>query len=317
MDQKNIISNLKSKGYVNIGKILSDKDINELSKLCRDKFKSLNSLSTTNKQHKDILSSSSGSIGFTRVPEHNPKIEKLLNKVVIDPKVIRILKEVLGNDYKIWQIVYRKSIKGDKGLQLHQDSYGETNLTILLSDNNRGFGSTVFLSGTHLLRKSIKEFKIMIPRFIFSWILIFCDSLRGKKGDVGFFFNSTWHGRSPNNSSKEYDVILFSFFPATGKFGFNGYGNWSEKFLKKNTSLTTLINPKVNTRIDKHGLYEVLSKKNFKLNKPFVLHCNQTKLNIKKYSKFKLFFSLGFLITLSRFFMFIKIIQKIFKGAKL
>ena len=317
MNQKDIINQLKSRGYVNSGKILSDRDINELSKLCRDTFKSLSSLPTRNEHHKDLLSPSSGSIGFSRVPEHNPIIEKLLGKIVMDPKVTNVLKAVLGDDYKIWQIAYRKSIKGDKGLHLHQDSHGETNLTILLSDNEDGIGSTVFLSGSHLLKKSIKQFKIMIPSIIFSWILILCDSLRGKRGDVGFFFNSTWHGRSPNNSSKEYDAILFSFFPATGKFGFNGYGDWSEKFLKKNTVLTNLINPKINTTIDEHGLYEVLSKKNLKLNKPFVLQANQIKSNIKKYNRIKLFFSLGLLIALSHLYLAVKILQKIFKGTKL
>ena len=317
MNQKDIINKLKCRGYVNSGKIYPSKDIDDLSKLCRETYKSLKSLSSSSKPHKDLLSPSSGSVGFCRVPEHNSKIEKLLNKLVKNPKVTKILKEVLGDDYKIWQIVYRKSTKGDKGLLLHQDSYGETNLTILLSDNKYGIGSTVFLSGSHLLTKSIKQFKILIPRFIFSWILFLCESLKGKKGDIGFFFNSTWHGRSPNNSIKDYDVILISFFPATGKFGFNGYGNWSEKFLNKNTILTNLINPKINTKIDKQGLYEVLSTKNLQLNKPFILQLDQIKLNIQKFNSVKLFFKLLLFIAMSHLFLFVKMIQKIFKGNKL
>lgn len=299
MNINKTIINLKLNGFVNAGQLVFTKnEIKELSILCRDIFKKLGEQNSNGEFHKDFIDGSGGAEGFSRVPEHNPRVLELLDKLVNDNNVVKILNDVLGPDYKIWQIVYRKASIGDKGLSMHQDSYGETNLSILLSDNQKGFGSTIFLPGSHLFKKTLKQLKISIPTILLRWILFLFSPLVGYQGDISFFFNHTWHGRSPNKSKDNYDVILFSLFPATGSMGFDGYCEWSDEFLRGNSTLSRLANPKIGTKSIENGRYEILSSLDSRANLPFVLKLYKDDNNLIKNKNFKLYLT----IYLLRFF---------------
>ena len=50
------------------------------------------------------------------------------------------LEEVLGQNYKILAINFRRSMAGDPGLGLHQDGPGEVNMCICLDNNPNGDG---------------------------------------------------------------------------------------------------------------------------------------------------------------------------------
>ena len=310
MDIDKTISNLKLNGFVNAGQLVfTNGEIKELTHLCRNIFKDLSEQSKNGEMHKDFIDGSRGTEGFTRVPEHSHRISELLDKLVKDTNITKILNEALGPDYKIWQIVYRKASIGDKGLSLHQDAYGETNLSILLADNKKGFGSTIFLPSSHLFKKTMKQLKISTPTILLRWIWFLFSPLTGSKGDISLFFNHTWHGRAPNNSKDNYDVILFSFFPASGTFGFGGYGDWSDEFLRGKSTLAGLINPNIGTRLLEDGRYEILSTKDLKDNEPFVLKLHRGGIKSIKNKKFHLYFTVYLL-------RFIFLILKPFRNLK-
>ena len=128
------------------------------------------------------------------------------------------------------------------------------------------------------------------------YLLPFLTSLSGKQGDISFFFNHTWHGRSPNTTKDNFDAILFSFYPAGAKYHFNDVLSWSEKFLinNKNLYLANLVNPEINTKKHLDGSYEVL---NLNSKSSFVLDLHDLKINLKPNKLLKV----KFLVQIVRF----------------
>lgn len=296
MKLENIITKFKEEGYVNAGQaVLSKQEINELSTLCNEIYSKLLVDYENGVKNKDFLYNTKGTCGFARVPEYHHKLSELLNKVICDQNIKKILEEVLGKNYKIWQIVYRKSLVGDKGLSIHQDAFGETNLSILLSDNQSGAGSTFFLPKSHLLKKRIIDYGITIPLILLKVTSFIFIPFMGKKGDIGFFFNYTWHGRKPNNY-KNSDVILFSFFPPTASIGYEDldYSEWSKTFINNGNELSNLVNPKIGTKKRQDNRYEII-----KINKsdddPFVIKLHKSKTHTIIKNKFNLYAKIMFL----------------------
>lgn len=85
----------------------------------------------------------------------------------------------------------------------------------------------------------------------------------GRAGDIGFFFNRTWHGRFSNSSARSYDAILISFFPSGGTFCFGGsYLEWDKEYLNeiKGTELGRLVDPKLGTELIGDKIYKVVNK---------------------------------------------------------
>ena len=103
---------------------------------------------------KNFTSASGGFEGLKYITQYDDDIHNILNKFFSDNKLIEFLNKILGQNYKIWTINYRIANSQDRGLGFHQDSHGETNLTILLKDNLSGSGSTSFVSGSHLIKLS-------------------------------------------------------------------------------------------------------------------------------------------------------------------
>tara|TARA_B100001059_G_C17828077_1_gene582776 strand:- start:966 stop:1910 length:945 start_codon:yes stop_codon:yes gene_type:complete len=296
MNIKKIINNFKEEGFINAGQMILTKDeIIELSNLCNEVYLKLSNDNKGNKTEKDLIVNKSGNCGFVRVPEHHHRLADLLNKVVSNQKIKEILEEVLGQDYKIWQIVFRKSLKGDNGLSLHQDAFGETNMCILLTDNISGNGSTFFLPKSHLLKKRIKDYGITIPLIFLKYISFLFKSFKGKKGDIGFFFNYTWHGRNLNNY-KDSDVILFSFFPPTAAIGFEefGYPIWSHDFTRQKTELSKLVDPNRGAIKREDNRYEII-KKDQNSDDPFVIKLHNSSSNVIIKNKLYLYAKISFL----------------------
>ncbi len=257
-----LILDLKKNGFVNAGRLgLTNIEIDELANLSRQIFDSVRDANYSADKHPDYISPIAGGEGVRRFPQLNLRVAELLDKVVSDDDVQAILNAVLGSGYKIWQVNYRRSSSGDQGLSLHQDSFGETNLCIMLGNNSFGDGATLFLAGSHLVPTRMKKWGVGAPSFLFRWLGPLFSRLTGKAGDVSFFFNRTWHGRSPNSTHSAFDVILFSFFPPGGSFGYEGYGEWSTDFLRttSGTTLGALIDPSLGTQKLEGGRYKVLN----------------------------------------------------------
>ena len=256
-----MLQTLKKKGFASAGQLaLARAEVDELASLSNQAFATVREASADGEKHPDYLPPTSGVEGLLRIPQQHPRIAQLLDKVVSDDKVRAVLDDVLGPDYKIWQANFRRSIPGDRGLYLHQDSRGETNLCILLSSNPSGAGATVFLPGSHLVNMRMKEWRIEVPPLLLRWLSFLFTPLTGAVGDIAFFFNRTWHGRARNQLAHSFDVILISFFPAGAAFGFKGYGEWGPEFLTslQGTRLGALIDPAIGTRQRSDGLYEIL-----------------------------------------------------------
>ncbi|MBM9501940.1 putative 2OG-Fe(II) oxygenase [Leptospira sp. 201903071] len=199
-----LIENLKTYGFAKGSyPLLTQSEIDELEALIEKCFEENNHESNFSADAPTLLSL----IG------RNDRLDELIHKMLCSNPVKKILTSILGENLKIWQINARKSIDGDPGLYLHQDSYGETNFVFLLKPQKGKDGNTAFLPCSHLIprwAKNISWAQIGISKF-------FLKPFEGKEGDFGFFFNKTWHARFPNREDNKL-IILCSFFPEGGVF---------------------------------------------------------------------------------------------------
>lgn len=248
-------------GFVNIGRgvLLSD-EVDSLSKAVRRAFDKAQALGAN--EAADLIESRDG-LGLRGLPEKDPEIARLIDKVLSHGDVKRILSQMLGTSYKIWQIEFRRSFPGDPGLCLHEDARGQVNMCLLLSDYLSKDGATVFVPRSHVFPQRLRDRFLELPPYLFGLIGWFLAPLLGERGDVCFFVNRNWHGRLPNKSRSERDVILIAFFPAGATFGYDGYHRWSEKFLKdiNGTELHRLLDPALGTEAEPSERYRVVGVK--------------------------------------------------------
>ncbi|MDC0964720.1 phytanoyl-CoA dioxygenase family protein [Candidatus Pseudothioglobus singularis] len=219
MDSKLKVNFFKKKGFVNFGSLnISSKDINELSKQCRNIYDSLD--------REDISSSSHG---FNNLIVHDINTSSTLNKIFANNDIKSFLDDILGQNCKIWDINFRRSFPGDRGLYLHQDGPGQVNMAILLDDHFDGNGATAVLSGSHLVKKSQKKLRLELqPLFLNTFSFLF-SPLSGKLGDVFFYSNRAWHGRFSNKSNINHDVLTVGIFPSGYSYGTKA---WPESVIK-------------------------------------------------------------------------------------
>jgi putative 2OG-Fe(II) oxygenase len=261
-----LISDLKAEGFVSFGPApLSSKELDELTQLSMDVADRL----STDHPHRASMGNLAGCVQC--LPQHNSRIAELLDSVFSNPDIQLVLNSVLGQDYKIWTISFRRAMPGDRGLYLHQDSLGEFGLVILASESINGSGATIFLPGSHLVKKSMKERKVEIPPYLLMKIRGLLAPLTGKVGDIAFFFNRTWHGRNSNDSSDSNDCIMVSFFPAGVSLPV--HPEWSEEFLTEvqGTELGRLIDPYIGTEKQEDGCFKILSKDKADVEIPYAL----------------------------------------------
>ncbi len=260
MTKKNI-DDLKVNGFVkDCQGILSSNEINELKGFLDKLF--------NDKQVK--INKGSNALVIDNLVGIESRLDYLLTNLITHKRVKVVLTAVLGDNYKVWQITARRSIPGDTGLYLHQDSPGETGLSFLLSDNINGDGATAFLPKSHKLQRWSRKI---------SWSSVsisspFLSPLRGRIGDLGIFFNRTWHARLKNKSNKTHDVLLISFFPS----GVPYESFWDEK------SLNQISQSELRRLCDQNDSSILSDKKNSNKNYiPYVMELeNSNKLRASK-----------------------------------
>lgn len=267
-----VISTLKQRGFVNAGPLaLSTDQVHELADAARAAYASVPAGDPRR------IAKQVGAEGLRVLPEHSPAIARLLDAVVSNGNVRTVLRAVLGVNYKIWQINYRRSSPGDRGLSLHQDANGEFNLTVLLSDNATGEGSTSFLPASHRGQR-MKDLRIAIPAILDQPLMrLLCSPMTGRAGDIGFFFNRTCHGRFENRTTTVHDAVLMSFFPAGATYGFPPPEPcWSSTFLSsiRGTELERLIDPVIGTERSGEHYYTVVPS-SIDTPKPFAIEIEE------------------------------------------
>ena len=246
----NVLDNLKLNGFVNSKiKVLSETEIERLYQISNELFESFRKKTMSKKFNMDYIAAREGSEVILRFPQQNLEAFHLMEKILNNKEVQSILKFALGKNYKLRQVGLRRSLIDDNGMYLHQDGIGETNLGILLSNNYKGDGATIFLPSSHLIKTTMKKWNIETPPTLLKFFLFLMKRIKGKRGDVFFFFNRTWHGRSPNKSNKNHDAILLSFHPNGIKFEDD---RWDPGFLKiiQGTTFSKLIDLKINNNIN-------------------------------------------------------------------
>lgn len=185
------------------GRLLNLDELQELQSLIHELF-----------QNDPVVDWGSGAPVIVNLPGKDPRLDVLLDKIVSHEKVKSILFEVLGSHYKLWEASVRRSDPGDKGLLVHQDSPGQTNLTVLLSDGLSGAGATAFFAKSHRLPRWAHRISWSRVRIAKPWL----TPLRGEEGEFAFFLNRTWHARLANDSSQTNDALQLAFFPVGGSF---------------------------------------------------------------------------------------------------
>ena len=179
----------------------------------------------------------------------NRRIDELLEKILINSEIQNTLLKVLDKNYFLRHISVRYNEPNDKGLALHQDAIGDLSLMVLLNDQLDG--STFFFPGTQLIPSNKHTAKMV------SWNSLkltkitnyFLMLANGKAGDYYYFFNRTWHGRTPGKSNKTKIALLFQFIPVSAKRYREG-----EFIHNSNIKFESITQPNLN---------KILSKKNY------------------------------------------------------
>jgi len=260
---QSIIAKLKNYGFAKYSnEILTSGELIELKNFINKLF-----------SDKSIdINKSSNALVIDNLAGIDSNIDFLLTKIITHKDVKLILNNVLGDNYKVCEITVRRSVPGDFGLYLHQDAPGETGMSLLLTDNYRGDGATAFLSKSHQLPRWSRKI---------AWSNValsspFLSPLTGKIGNVGFFFNRTWHARLKNMSNKTHEVLLMSFFPQGTAYNCN----WDEESLKSITQpeLRKLFDPNEDKRILDGDHNQVSAIDDKVKNLPYVLKLESLKL---------------------------------------
>ena len=125
-----------------------------------------------------------------------------LDKFFEHPDTQEKLGRILGDGYRIWEVSIRLSTGNDKGLYFHQDAPGEVGLSIFLTDQNDGGGTTTVVPGSH--RWSVGPDEVGFGRllnFFHRPMRRLLKPITGYRGDSFVFLKKTWHGRRIGNSS--------------------------------------------------------------------------------------------------------------------
>jgi putative 2OG-Fe(II) oxygenase len=128
---------------------------------------------------------------------HNSEVNEILSHFFVRPK-LQFCTIRYADDQSNW-------------LGIHSDSGSTISMSILLNDTYDTDTTTVFIKGSHLYNKPVKnKIERLNPRF-FSNIVEYST---GTAGDVNIFFNRTAHGvvkQKRNNKNQFNAVILLCF----------------------------------------------------------------------------------------------------------
>ncbi|RHX78284.1 putative 2OG-Fe(II) oxygenase [Leptospira yasudae] len=205
MQESRVVNDIKAYGYSpGNSRILSEEKHRELEQIVDRLFESSSA-------QKDYSSNAPVLLSLVGV---DARLDSLLEEILTNESIRSTLKEIIGDDYKIWEISARYSLPGDNGLGLHQDAWGQMNLAFALNDQKSGEGSTAFLKGSHLLPRWSNYISWARPNIanLFTVPLILSNS------DYAFFINKTWHSRRKNRGGEVKKILLFGFFPNGGKY---------------------------------------------------------------------------------------------------
>src|SRR3990167_7258494 len=222
MDIASFKEHFLREGYLKINKVLDELEMKSLRDECHNIFSQPKHRWEEYKQFKlskeykltcfsdDNVATYVNVIGFSNV------LDGLIEKILTHTFIQTLLKETIGPGYKLWQVNLRYAQPEGSGMLLHQDSLGETGLSILMDDTPNLEGTTVFLPKSHLFPVSIQDTCLnkIPPKFLYP----FLEGATGSAGDIYLFFTRIYHGRYQHNSNNRNLAILMSFFPVGTRY---------------------------------------------------------------------------------------------------
>ena len=184
-------------------KILNDIELNNLNKILVD---------IKTKETKDTVLSDNISINLLG---KNSELDKIIEKILTNESLKKNLECILGEKYVLRaDCVARFSNSDDDGMYIHQDGYGETSLTFLVT--NQENGTTAVVPGTHLLvpfkKARIAEKLSWSSPKLQKLTKYFLKPLKGFAGEYHIWFNRIFHGRLKSIKDNQISLI-FSFWP--------------------------------------------------------------------------------------------------------
>ncbi|EMO84830.1 putative 2OG-Fe(II) oxygenase [Leptospira santarosai] len=185
------------------------------------------------------------------------RLDSLLEEILNHSSVRNVTKDIIGEDYKIWEISARYSLPGDSGLGLHQDAWGQVNLAFAINDQQNIEGVTSFFKGTHLLPRWAKYISWARPKIA----NLFTSPLTLAGSDYAFFINKTWHSRRKNRGTEIKKVLLFGFYPNGAKYR-PLYKDYIKKIDPSCQELIRGLNVEEGVRNIDSSLVQVVSLKN-------------------------------------------------------
>jgi non-heme Fe2+,alpha-ketoglutarate-dependent halogenase len=232
--------------------------------------------------------------------DKNYELKIYLNRIFVNRQIINKIKNNIGKNFKISDIVYRRSYPGDAGLGLHQDAEGENTIIINLSNIENHNGKTCFLKASH----KFSSMQDLINRSSISYRLnrvskSFLDFIDCNKGSVLMFNNRVWHGRFPNLTNNCSSSLLIGVYKEGSTIN---YQNDKNSFYK--------IKNKLNVKLELDKRRNLLHKKVKKKSQSVFYIIPDKKLVFRKYNIRKKLFKTIIYIFLIRFIYFFNKMKK-------
>lgn len=138
----------------------------------------------------------------------NEELDRLFIKLFSNEKVKLYLKEIYGHDYKLTTCLIRAANHKSKYLGLHTDNDTGFTMSILCNDLKKNDATTIFVKGSHLFNKSLRNrIEKINPKYFKPLISI----PEGNLGDINCFYNKTLHGVKTTLKDNYNIVLLLAF----------------------------------------------------------------------------------------------------------
>ena len=198
------LEHFKRNGFSSLGNLITDESDRAFLKRLAEKL-----FEDPRNQELDSVSQ----LGcLEHVYRFDSRVGQIVNRLLENEHLKRTMGTLLGEDYKVWSIGFRRSNPGDQGLYLHQDGVGQINMFVCLDDNPEGIGSSLFLKGSHKVNQTLRAKRAEAPPRLLRFIFFLFSRMAGRVGEVFIFTNKIWHGRFWNHGSIEHDVLTIGFF---------------------------------------------------------------------------------------------------------
>jgi len=225
----------EKKNYINNGYCLIKKNFFSLNETIEIE-KILDNLIESQNPNLEIDNKVMGgkSLALQNFIDENIELKNYINRIFTDKEIIFTIKNNVGENFKITDIVYRKSYPGDIGLDIHQDADGENTIVLNLSNVEDYNGKTFFIKSSH----KCKSIRNLIKRDSISFRLnkffkFFFDFADCSRGSILMFDNKVFHGRFSNQAKSSSNTLLIGVYKEGSTINYDQNKNGFKKNINK------------------------------------------------------------------------------------